>query len=125
MASAYLGRKVIVTPFEGEPFEDVITADCCGVCLQTSRGIEVTYDGNEAIPWRNHKPTRGRWYKDIRWKVEKEGLREAVNFLRTVYAESVPDVARIIVAEAEEDTEIIKKYLITVRDYTDKLINKL
>ena len=52
-------------------------------------------------------------------------MREAVNFLRTIYANSIPDVARIIVAEAENDTEIIKKYLTTARDYTDKLINKL
>lgn len=125
MSSSYLGRKVIVTPFEGEPFEDVITGDMCGVCLRTSKGIEVTYDGNEAIPWNKFRPTRARQYKEICWKVEREGMREAVNFLRTVYAQSVPDCARIMVAEADEDVDAIKKYLTTVRDYAEGLINKI
>ena len=125
MSSSYLGRKVIVTPFDGEPFEDVITGDMCGVCLRTSKGIEVTYDGNEAIPWNKFGPTRSPWYKEIRWKVEHEGMREAVNFLRTVYTQSVPDCARIMVAEADEDVDVIREYLITVRDYTEGLINKL
>ena len=52
-------------------------------------------------------------------------MREAVNFLRHVYEGSMPDVANIMVAEANKDTETMKKYLITVRDYTQKLINKL
>lgn len=52
-------------------------------------------------------------------------MKEAVNFLRTVYSESVKDIATIIVAEAEGDKEIIRKYLCTVRDYVDGLIEKL
>ena len=46
-------------------------------------------------------------------------MKEAVNFLRTVYSESVKDIATIIVAEAEGE------YLCTVRDYVDGLIEKL
>ena len=52
-------------------------------------------------------------------------MKEAVNFLRQVYAGSMLDVANIITAEANEDIETIKKYLTTVRDYTEGLINKL
>lgn len=52
-------------------------------------------------------------------------MKEAVNFLRTVYGQSVPDCARIMVAEADEDVDVIREYLITVRDYTEGLINKL
>lgn len=52
-------------------------------------------------------------------------MKEAINFLRTVYSESVKDVATIIVAEAEGNKEIIRKYLCTVRDYVNSLIEKL
>ena len=49
-------------------------------------------------------------------------MREAVNFLRQVYEGSMTDVANIITAEANEDTETVKKYLTTVRDYAEGLI---
>ena len=52
-------------------------------------------------------------------------MNEAVNFLKHVFNDSVPDVANIIVAEAENDKETIEKYLWTVYNYTAKLINKL
>lgn len=52
-------------------------------------------------------------------------MKEAVNFLRQVYAGSVMDVANILTAEADEDIETIKKYLAEVRDYTEGLINKI
>jgi len=52
-------------------------------------------------------------------------MKEAINFLRTVYSESVKDIATIIVAEAEGNKEIIRKYLCTVRDYVNSLIEKL
>lgn len=52
-------------------------------------------------------------------------MKEAINFLRTVYSESVKDVATIIVAEAEGNKEIIRKYLCTVLDYVNSLIEKL
>lgn len=52
-------------------------------------------------------------------------MKEAVNFLRTVFSKSVKDIATIIVAEADGDKEIIRKYLRTVRDYIDGLIEKL
>lgn len=52
-------------------------------------------------------------------------MKEAVNFLRQVYEGSILDVANILTAEANEDTETIKKYLVEVRDYTEELINKI
>lgn len=52
-------------------------------------------------------------------------MNGAINFLKHIYSESVPDVANILVAEAEEDKETIKNYLMGVRDYIDKLINEI
>ena len=52
-------------------------------------------------------------------------MKEAVNFLRQVYEGSLLDVANILTAEANGDTETIKKYLAAVRDYTEGLINKI
>lgn len=52
-------------------------------------------------------------------------MSEAVNFLTQVYYGSVPDVAAIKVAEAENDRETIEKYLMFVHNYTARLINKL
>lgn len=52
-------------------------------------------------------------------------MREAVNFLTQVYDRSIPDVAAIKVAEAENDRETIEKYLMYVHNYTGRLINKL
>ena len=52
-------------------------------------------------------------------------MKEAVNFLTQVYYGSVANVAAIKVAEAEKDRETIEKYLLTVYNYTGKLINRL
>lgn len=52
-------------------------------------------------------------------------MKEAVNFLTQVYYGSVSDVATIKVAEADNDLETIKKYLMYVHNYTGRLINKL
>ena len=52
-------------------------------------------------------------------------MKEAINFLRTVYNDSVPDVANIIVAEADKDKEVILNYLTAVKEYTEKLIDKV
>ena len=52
-------------------------------------------------------------------------MMEAINFLKHVYSESVPDVANLLVAEAEGDVENIKSYLLGVRNYVDKLINEI
>lgn len=52
-------------------------------------------------------------------------MMEAINFLKHIYSESVPDVANILVAEADGDVETIKSYLMGVRDYIDKLINEI
>ena len=52
-------------------------------------------------------------------------MKEAINFLRTVYKDSVPDVARILVAEAEGDATIISRYLDTVSKYVEKLKSKV
>lgn len=59
--------------------------------------------------------TQGGWRK----------MKEAVNFLRTIYSGSFKDIATIIVAEADGDKEIIRKYLLTVLEYTNSLIEKL
>jgi hypothetical protein len=52
-------------------------------------------------------------------------MKEAVNFLTQVYYGSVADVAAIRVAEADNDRETIEKHLLTVYNYTGKLINQL
>lgn len=52
-------------------------------------------------------------------------MKEAVNFLTQVYYGSVANVAAIKVAEAENDRETIEKYLLTVYNYTGRLINQL
>ena len=49
----------------------------------------------------------------------------AINFLKHIYSESVPDIANILVAEAEGDVETIKSYLLGARNYIDKLINEI
>lgn len=49
----------------------------------------------------------------------------AINFLKHIYSESVPDIANILVAEADGDVETIKSYLLGVRNYVDKLINEI
>ena len=47
------------------------------------------------------------------------------NFLRHIYSESVPDIANIMVAEAEDDYDTIIKYLfglrLTIGDWIDEL----
>ena len=52
-------------------------------------------------------------------------MMEAINFLKHVYSESVPDLANILVAEAEGDVEMVKDYLLSVRNYIDKLLNEI
>ena len=54
-----------------------------------------------------------------------EQIKTALNFLKHVYSESVPDVANLLVAEAEGDVEVIKDYLLNVRNYIDRLLNKI
>ena len=52
-------------------------------------------------------------------------MEAAVKFLKHIYSESVPDVANLLVAEAEGDVETIKSYLLGARNYVDKLINEI
>ena len=52
-------------------------------------------------------------------------MKEAVNFLTQVFYDSVEDVAAIKVAEADGDKATIVKYLLTVHNYTARLINRL
>lgn len=52
-------------------------------------------------------------------------MKEVVNFLRTVYYGSMTDIANILTAEADGNKEILRKYLQTVREYVDGLIEKL
>lgn len=51
-------------------------------------------------------------------------MRHAVSFLKHIYESSVPDLANILVAEAEGNTKLIVKYLETVRGFVDSLIEE-
>ena len=48
-----------------------------------------------------------------------------INFLKHVYSESTPDVANILVAQAEDDYDTIIQYLfnlrLTINDWIDEL----
>lgn len=48
-----------------------------------------------------------------------------INFLRHVYSESVSDIANIMVAEAEDDYDIIIKYLSCLREIIGNWIEEL
>ena len=52
-------------------------------------------------------------------------MKEALNFLKHIYSESVTSVANLLVAEAEGDVDTIKSYLMGVRDYIDELLNEM
>lgn len=52
-------------------------------------------------------------------------IREAVNFLCTVFNDDIPTVADIRTAQAEGDSETLLKYLFYIRAYVIKLIDKL
>lgn len=47
------------------------------------------------------------------------------NFLKHLFAESIPDLANIVDAEARDDKEILVGYLTTIREYIDKWINEI
>lgn len=49
----------------------------------------------------------------------------APNFLRHVYSESVPDLAKITVAEAEGDYDTIIRYLENLKEHIEKWIGEL
>ena len=48
-----------------------------------------------------------------------------INFLKHVYSESIPDVANILTAQAEDDYDTIINYLyslrVEIRDWMDEL----
>lgn len=52
-------------------------------------------------------------------------MKEAINFLKQIYSESIPDIANILMAEAEGDKETIRNYLLDIRTFIDKLLNEL
>lgn len=52
-------------------------------------------------------------------------MNEAVSFLREVYDGSIVDIANILTAEAENDKETILKYLASVKEYAEGLIEKV
>lgn len=52
-------------------------------------------------------------------------MKAAFKFLRYLYADSVPDVANLLVAEAERDVETVKVYLLSVRNYIDYLLKEI
>lgn len=49
----------------------------------------------------------------------------APNFLRHIYSESVPDLAKISVAEGEGDYDTIIRYLENLKRYIEKWIEEL
>lgn len=72
MSSNYLGRWVLVTPLDGsEPFEDEIIGDFIGSHLVTRQGIEVTYNGDEAIPYNINKGYVREPKYNIKWITKK------------------------------------------------------
>jgi len=52
-------------------------------------------------------------------------MKEAVKFLRHIYDASVVDVANILTAEADHNIDVILSYLEHVKEYTEKLIEKV
>ena len=52
-------------------------------------------------------------------------METAIKFLKHIYSGSVPDIANILVAEAEGDVGMVKDYLLNVRNYIDKLLNEI
>ena len=52
-------------------------------------------------------------------------MKEAINFLKHIYSGSIPNIANILVAEAEGDKEVIQDYLLDTREYIDKLLKEL
>jgi len=49
----------------------------------------------------------------------------APNFLRHVYSESLPDLAKITIAEAEGDYDTIIRYLEGLKEHIEKWIGEL
>lgn len=50
-------------------------------------------------------------------KQKRAALKSAVSFLKNVYRDSGDDVANIIIAEADENYEMIVEYLTEVEDF--------
>lgn len=48
-----------------------------------------------------------------------------INFLRHIYSESIPDIANIMVAEAEDDYDTIINYLSRLQKTIGKWIKEL
>lgn len=54
-----------------------------------------------------------------------EYLKMAVKLLRSVYQEDITAISQILVAEAENDTEIILSYLDCVEEFVVKIKEKI
>ena len=52
-------------------------------------------------------------------------MKEAVQFLMSIYDRSVVDIANILTAQADNDKGRIIEYLEHVKEYTEKLIEKV
>lgn len=52
-------------------------------------------------------------------------MREAVNFLVSVFDVSIEDVATILTAEAQKNNTRILEYLMGVKEYVEELIEKV
>lgn len=48
-----------------------------------------------------------------------------IQFLLYIFRDSVPDIAAILNAQADDDRETIVKYLMRVQNFTIKLINEI
>lgn len=51
--------------------------------------------------------------------------KEAIRFLKHIFSDSVPDIANILVAEAEGDKDTILRYLGGVVLYLNELIHEM
>jgi len=59
MQELYLGKKLKITVLEtGETFEDYLHGHFVGSHWITSKGVEITENGDEAIPTRKYIPIR-------------------------------------------------------------------
>jgi len=75
------------------------------------------------------KVLQKKWKVRTRHRVHRAGggtsTKEAVNFLMHIFNDSTSDLASILCAQADNDTETIKNYLITIHDYVTGLIERV
>lgn len=113
------GREKAIEP--GEP-ADLIRKDFKG--LYKKNGPREVYRSTQGAS-RNRFAEENEGGTEMKEEQGGRAMKEAVNFLTQVFYDSVEDVAAIKVAEADGDKATIEKYLLTVHNYTARLINRL